>query len=74
MCGESALFLLKIKNIDVTKKVNCKSYKYANNETKLRKVKKRLKYVEEELPIVTFMDRFQNLIQPYIHHAYFAKW
>ena len=35
---------------------------------------KRLEYVEEELPIVTFVDRFKNLIQPYIHHEFFAKW
>ena len=54
--------------------MNCKSYKYVKNETKLGKETKRLEYVEEELPILTFMDRFKNLIQPYIRHAFFAKW
>ena len=73
-CGELALFPLEIENIDVTKKLNCKSYKYVKNETKLGKETKRLEYVEEELPIVTFMDIFKNLIQPYIHHAIFTKW
>jgi len=33
-----------------------------------------LEYVEEELPIVIFMDKFKNLIQPYIRHTFFAKW
>jgi len=73
-CGELALFPLKTENIDVTKILNCKSYKYVKNETKLGKETKRLEYVEEGLPILTFMDRFKNLIQPYIHHTYFAKW
>ena len=40
------------------------------NETKLGKETKRLEYVEEELPIVTFMDKFNDFIQPYIHHAF----
>ena len=73
-CGELALFPLKIETIDVTKKLNCKSYKYFKNETKLGKETKRLEYVEEELSILTFMDRFKKLIQPYIRHTFFAKW
>ncbi|WP_233358240.1 hypothetical protein, partial [Vibrio cholerae] len=72
-CGELALFPLKIEKIDVTKKLNCKSYKNVKNETKLGKETKRLEYVEEELLVLTFMDRFRNLIQPYIRHAFFAK-
>ena len=40
----------------------------------MEKETKRLEYVKEELPVVTFMDIFKNLIQPYIHHAFFAKW
>ena len=35
---------------------------------------KRLEYVEEELHVLTFMDRFKNLIQPYICHTFFSKW
>ena len=73
MC-ELALFPFKIENIDATKKLNCKSYKYVKNETKLEKDTKRLEYVEEELPVLTFMDRFKNLIQPYICHTFFTKW
>ena len=65
---------MKIETIDVTKKLNCKSYKYVKNETKLGKETKRLEYVEEELPVLTFMDIFKNLIQPYIRHTLFAKW
>ena len=68
-CGELALFPIKVENIDVTKKMNCKSYKYVKNETKLGKETKRLEYVEEELCILASMDKFKNLIQPYIHHA-----
>ena len=73
-CGELALFPLKTENIDVTKILNCKSYKYVKNETKLGKETKRLEYVEEEFPVLTFMVRFKKLIQPYICHAFFAKW
>ena len=51
-CGELALFPLEIENIDVTKKLNCKSYMYVKKETKLGKETKMLEYVEEELPIV----------------------
>ena len=58
-CGELALFPLKTENIDVTKILNCKSYKYVKNETKLGKETKRLEYVEEELSVLTFMDRFK---------------
>ena len=43
-------------------------------ETKLGKETKRLEYVEEELPVLTLLDRFKKLIQPYIHHAFFTKW
>ena len=67
-------FLLEIENSDVTKKLNCKSYKYVKNEIKLGKERKRLEYVEEELLVLTFMNKFKNLIQPYICHAFFAKW
>ena len=73
-CGELALFPLKIENIDVTKKLNCKIYKYVKNEINLGKETKRLEYVEEELPILTFINRFKNLIQPYIRHTFFTKW
>ena len=69
-----SIFSLKIETINVTKKLHCKSYKYVKNETKLGKETKRLEYVEEELPIITFMDRIKNLSQPYICHAFFGKW
>ena len=69
-----ALFPLKIENIDVTKKLSCKSYKYVKNETKLGIETKGLEYVEEEFPVLTFMDKFKKLIQPYICHTFFAKW
>ena len=38
------------------------------NDTKFGKESKRLEYVEENISIVAFMDRFKSLIQPYIHH------
>lgn len=44
------------------------------NEIKLGKETKGLEYVEDKLPIVTFMDRFKKLIQTFIRHAFFAKW
>ena len=35
---------------------------------------KRLEYVEEEMNVGAFMDKFKSMIQPYICHAFFAKW
>ena len=69
-----AHFPLKNDDIDVTKMINYKCYKYVRNETKIGKETKILEYVEEELHVLTFMDRFKKLIQPYICHALFGKW
>ena len=56
------------------KKIELKMLQMCEEWNKVWKETKRLEYVEEELPIVTFMDKFKNLIQLYIRHAFFAKW
>ena len=73
-CSNLALFPLNNEDIDVTKMITCKCYKYVRNETKFGKESKRLEYVEDEMTVGAFMDKFKSLIQPYICHAFFAKW
>lgn len=60
--GELALFPLNFENIDGTKKLNCQKLQVCKEQNKVGKDTKRLEYVEEELPVLTFMDKFKNLI------------
>lgn len=73
-CGDLAKLPLRDEDTNMRKMVNCKSYKYKKIETKFGKESTRLDYVEEEIPIGTFMENFRKLIKPYICHGFFAKW
>ena len=67
-------FPLRDEDIDMTRIVKCKRYKYIKLEIKFRKESTRLEYVEDDIATRKFMSIFCKLIQPYIRHAFFAKW
>lgn len=53
--------------------VNCKSYDYVKNETKFGKESKRLEYVEEEITIGAFMDKFLKIDSTLHSSCFFCK-
>ena len=65
---------MRDEDIDMTRIVKCKRYKYIKSETKVGKESTRLEYVEDDILAREFMSSFHKLIQPYMHHAFFAKW
>lgn len=72
-CGDLAKFPLRLEDTDMVRMIKCKRYKYIKSETKVGKESTRLEYVEDEIPVATFMENFCKLIQPYIRHVFFAK-
>ena len=55
-------FLLIDEDIDMTRIVKCKRYKYIKSKTKVGKESTRLEYVEDDIPAGEFMSNFHKLI------------